>query len=516
METLAEAFDVSEPAIDDTARRAAGQVERLAELWNLKQTPEEAIRRTLRDIARRHRIALPAHRQLDRQVNRMRDAAWWRRALRKRFQTVELLQIHRGAVHNHASPCVSDKALKRFHRQRSRNAQMLASMEAVNESTGEVRPLDELVAASQANPSNRRRAMMVRIKGIEAQAKARGHVGLFVTITAPSRMHARQHRSGQANPTHDGTTPRQVQTYLNRVWRRSLRAAAHQGLAPYGLRVVEPHHDACPHWHVLMFTAPADAEALLGVLRSYAMADSPNEPGAAERRFVVEHIDPEKGSALAYVAKYVSKSIDGEGLDGDDEHGGDGRDGAARRVAWARLWGVRQFQFFGVPPITPTRELFRVDAAGLPGAALPAAHAACKANDYAAWLSACEAHGMRFSVLYAARPSTRYRDETTRAIEGLRVHAADLARPVDVITRVDTWRIQPRQPQHATPAAEPPWTRFNNCAGLDFTGLFPPTAAPAREPGGSWSEGARGRGVPPRAPLPGATRAEWRSSRPAA
>lgn len=513
LETLAAAFDISDPAIEDAARRAAGHVERLADVWGSQQTADDTVRRTLRDIARRHRVMVPQHRQLARQVNRMRDAAWWRRSLRKRFQAVELLQIRRGAVSNRASPCVSAKGLARFNRRRQQTAELLSSLEALNETTGEVRPLEELIAGSLANPANRRKAMMVRIKGIEAHAIERGHVGLFLTITAPSRMHARQHRSGQANPTHDGTNPRQVQAYLNSVWRRAMRAAARQGFAPYGLRVVEPHHDACPHWHVLMFAPPADVEALLALFRSYALADSPNEPGAAQRRFVVERIDPEKGSALAYVAKYVSKSIDGEGIDSDDEHDGDGRDAAVRRVAWARLWGIRQFQFFGVPSITPTRELYRLGAEGLPGAALPAAHAACKANDYAAWLTACEAHGMRFSVLYADRPSTRYRDETARAIEGLRVHAVDLAEPIELVTRVDVWRIQPRQPQRDTAAIEPPWTRFNNCAGLDFTGLFPPTADAAAGAGARCWKGEVGRSVPPQAPLPGATRAEWRSGR---
>ncbi|MFX4876292.1 hypothetical protein ABTB73_19155, partial [Acinetobacter baumannii] len=96
--------------------------------------------------------------------------------------------------------------------------------------------------------------------------------------------------------------------------------------------------------------------------------------------------------------------------------------------------GIRQFQFFGVPPITPTRELYRVDGDSLPGQALRDAHAAAKANDYAAWLDACEVHGLRFKVQYSERQSTRYAEETTRAIQGLRVHV-EAQGQVELVTR---------------------------------------------------------------------------------
>ncbi len=476
---LAQAFDLPEHEIADAAERAAASVQRLAKQWQQAGTPEQTVQLALRRIARFHRVQQPAKAGFQPRLNRMADEAWWRRAIRKRIRVVELHQIRKGAVHRRASSYASNKALHRLERNTRRLADLMACMEACNQSTGEVVPLQDLIDASQANPDNRRKAMMARTKGIEASAKAKGHQAMFLTITCPSRMHPR-HESGAPNARHDGTTPRQAQAYLGRVWNRAMRQAAHQGLHPYGLRVVEPHHDACPHWHVLVFVPAEQVQAVASIFQAYAMADSPNEPGAAEHRFTVKHIDPAKGSALGYVAKYVSKNIDGEGVDEDHETGDTGASSARRVVAWSRIWGIRQFQFFGVPPITPTREMYRVSGEALPGQALREAHQAAKANDYAAWLAACEAHGLRFRVQYSERASTRYAGETTRAIHGLTVHGADVPGVLELVTRCDTWHIQPRRKEReaqgegagSVPAPAFPWTRFNNSASLDSQGIF--------------------------------------------
>lgn len=476
----AAAFDLSDDEVRDAAERAASSVQRLAgSAWQPHGTPEDVMLRTLRRIAKGHGVPHPNKQGFQLWLNRMTDPAWWRRALRNRFRVVEQHLIQRGAVHRQAGVYVSSKAMRRFERNRKHLANLLASLDLVNQFTGEVLPLQEVVEASLANPSNRRKAMMARIKGIESHAKAQGHDALFVTITCPSRMHPR-HVTGERNERHDGTSPRQAQAYLGRLWNKAMRHASHQGMSPYGLRVVEPHHDACPHWHVLVFTPAEQANDVIAMLRAYSLADSPNEPGAQERRFTVERIDPAKGSAVGYVAKYVSKSIDGEGLDADDESGETGADASRRIVAWARTWGIRQFQFFGVPSITPTRELFRLKGETLPSEGLRAAYDACKANDYAAWLTACEVYGLRFKVQYSERASTRYADEVSRSILGVRVQGNDMSGALDLVTRVEAWRIEPRKKKSdaqgegvsLAPVNGAPWTRFNNSASIDFKGFF--------------------------------------------
>ncbi|WP_244248724.1 replication endonuclease, partial [Vibrio fluvialis] len=127
----------------------------------------------------------------------------------------------------------------------------------------------------------------------------------------------------------------------------------------YGLRIVEPHHDGTPHHHMLFFMRPEHASDVSRILRSHALCDSPNESGAAKYRFKAEKIDFSKGSAVGYVAKYLSKNIDGQHIDKDIHSGQSGQDAAQSVVSFNRINGVRQFQFYGGPSVTAWREMRR-------------------------------------------------------------------------------------------------------------------------------------------------------------
>ena len=71
-----------------------------------------------------------------------------------------------------------------------------------------------------------------------------------------------------------------------------------------------------------------------------------------------------KGSAVSYIAKYIAKNIyaGNQKDETSDEVEGLKLDENVQRVrAWANLWGIRQFQFYGNPPISVWRELRKLE-----------------------------------------------------------------------------------------------------------------------------------------------------------
>lgn len=322
-------------------------------------------------------------------IARMLDALWWRRKLRKAHaKQVEGAAIGLGYVNRSADPYISNESVWRRAQQNERNAAALEATLATNED-GQEYTLAELAETGPANKAIRRAELMTRIAGFERIADDLGHVGLFLTMTCPSRMHKWATRKGGGviqNPKYDGTLPNDAQKHLAKVWARIRAALARRGCNLYGFRIAEPNHDATPHWHLLVFLSPAyknddrrcAVRRVCALVRRYALGNGKDatERGAKAHRCDFKPIDKGRGSAAGYIAKYVSKNIDGYRLD-KDLIGNDAVQTSHRVEAWASTWGIRQFQQIGGPPVGVWRELRRVEKipANAP-AHLIAAHAA--------------------------------------------------------------------------------------------------------------------------------------------
>lgn len=312
-------------------------------------------------------------------LNRLCDELWWRRILRNvTIRNVEKHSINLGLVHRNAGIYISDESMQRRTQQKRRNKLALEKCTLVNEEEQEYN-LQDLIDHSLANPSNRRAELMVRIRGTEEVSKSLGHSAVMLTITTPSSMHARNTKTGGPNPKYDGTTPLEAQKYLTKLWAQIRAKLARNNLMYYGFRVAEPHHDGTPHWHILLFMPPENIKPISNIVRDYALRLNPDEPGADKYRFNQVIVDPKKGSATGYIAKYISKGIDGYGVD-NDLYGKNAKDSAQRISAWASVWGIRQFQQLGGPPVTLYRELRRVQGNELTGLLLEAWQAADSGN----------------------------------------------------------------------------------------------------------------------------------------
>ncbi|HFK7978648.1 replication endonuclease [Klebsiella grimontii] len=323
---------------------------------------------------------------------RLQKDKWWLGKLRKiHDRWREHLMIATTYVSKVSSPYCSEPCLREWAAQKKANFEYLQAMELEDQDTGERTSLLDKVMGSVSNPKIARHELMVRMRGFEDMANEMGLAGMFYTLTAPSRYHATHVHSGKRNDKYCNASPRQTQKYLCNVWSRVRAKWRREGIRTFGFRVAEPHHDGTPHWHLLLFLRPEEVELATDIFHEYALQEDGSEPGAAEYRFTAKPIDEEFGSATGYIAKYISKNIDGYGMDGEFDHesGKPVKEMAMRVRAWASRWSIRQFQQIGGAPVSTWRELRRLGSRELVlHPELEAARAAADAPDWPGYVNA--------------------------------------------------------------------------------------------------------------------------------
>ncbi|EGK3956518.1 replication endonuclease [Escherichia coli] len=414
-------------------------------------------------------------------ITRMFNEVWWRGRLRRIAAAWrEHLHIAVGNVSKKKHAYASKNCVTDWREQKRRTREFLKGLDLEDEDGNRI-SLIEKYDGSVANPAIRRCELMTRIRGFENICNELGYVGEFYTLTAPSKYHATT-KAGYRNTKWKGASPSDTQSYLTGLWAR-IRAKLHrEEIRIFGIRVAEPHHDGTPHWHMLMFMLPEDVERVRLIIRDYAWEEDRHElrsDKAKKARFHAEAIDPEKGSATGYVAKYISKNIDGYALDGetDDESGELLKETAPAVSAWAARWHIRQFQFIGGAPVTVYRELRRLadteTAHGL-SVEFAAVHDAADAGDWAGYVNAqggpfVRRDDLQVRTLYEPRAEFNLYGEETVCIRGVYDSAVGAGTPI--LTRLTQWKIVPKRAVDLAVdvkgAPAPSRSSVNNCTGSE-------------------------------------------------
>lgn len=413
-------------ATDGDIREAAREAERMAR-WLAREelrdgNGHEGVRRVLVEHCRNYGIE-PAEQEGEPGLLRMLDGRWYLRRLRRAHaRRAEGAAIRGGMVKRSLWPYASADAVQRRQDQRQRNAAAMESAVAVS-ADGEAVHMAAIVAGSLANPECRRSELMVRIRGCDEYAEFNGWACEFWTMTTPSRFHAQKAGNlfGGANPKYEGATPRDAQAWLSSMWAKARAAWARRGLVVAGLRTAEPHHDGTPHWHLIVYGPAEDIRLARHLLRRAMMRDNGGENGARKHRFNFKISESGKGAA-AYAAAYVSKNINGAGMEGeaDTEAGGYISEGVKRVDAWASHWSIRQFQFFGMPRVGIWRTLRRIEASSLPADShIERARRAADDSDWCGFWRAAVAGGLELIKAGIGR-LTEYGDAAAEKIAGVK------------------------------------------------------------------------------------------------
>ncbi|SJN59899.1 Bacteriophage replication gene A protein (GPA) [Vibrio ruber DSM 16370] len=410
---------------------------------------DELALETVRGFIRQQGITPTESYSLHGEMGRYSDAKWWLRKLRKSLRrNIETVLHHLNQVNKKTSLYCSRLTLKARIRQKAYQHEYLSNTFAVNEQ-GQRFSLLELSQKGVSDPKIRKGELMVRARGFEELAQDLGHEATFLTITCPSKYHRSYSKSGDINPKWEGLTPLDGQAYLNKQWQLIRAKLNRLDIRFYGFRVAEPQHDGTPHWHLLLFVEKHQYQKMVDIMRDYALREDGDETGADKHRFTEVKIDPNKGSATGYIAKYISKNIDGENLE-CGIYGEDPLEAAARVDAWAACWGIRQFQQLGGCSVTVWRELRRLkDIMNLPERAKAIIEAADKGDwkTYTQQMGGvfCERQAQVFKPYYelsvdqttgAVKTSQYCDNELVRALKGVMTAGREF------ITRVFAWRIE--------------------------------------------------------------------------
>lgn len=420
-------------------------------------------------------------------IARLQKEKWWLVKLRKIHDCWrEHLMIATSYVSKVASPYCSEPCLREWVAQKKANFEYLQAMELEDQDTGERTSLLDKVMGSVSNPKIARHELMVRMRGFEDMANEMGLVGMFYTLTAPSRYHATHVHSGKRNDKYCNSSPRKTQKYLCNVWSRVRAKWGREGIRTFGFRVAEPHHDGTPHWHLLLFLRPEEVELATKIFHEYALQVDGSEPGAAQYRFTAKPIDEEFGSATGYIAKYISKNIDGYGMDGEFDHesGRPVKEMAKRVRAWASRWSIRQFQQIGGAPVSTWRELRRLGSRELVlHPELEAARAAADAPDWPGYINAqggpfVTRDCLRVRLNYEYTENGNDYGDTVAKITG--VYCPFTISESVIYTRTNDYKIVPKhkpsQVENLTLEGRDaaPWSSVNNCTGRAESDEKPP------------------------------------------
>ncbi|WP_293937595.1 replication endonuclease [Iodobacter sp.] len=323
--------------------------------------------------------------QLEALSKRLCDPKWWRGRLKRAVTfTVEHAHIRLGDVGKQHDPYVTAATALRIRIRHENNQKALQNAIATNE-IGYEASVADLSLRGVSNPVLRRKELMTRVRGMEEMGNEWGMNSYFITLTAPSKYHA----CSKKYKAFGEPSPRDTHQYLCKVWANLRALWKHRNLTPFGIRVVEPHADGTPHWHLLLWCEPERADLMLALFKAKALEEDGDEVGADEHRFTVENIDPRKGSAVGYIAKYLCKNIDGAHMDIDYDSGYSAPMAAELVRAWASVNRIRQFQTLGQPPVTIWRNLRRADLFAQENMLiLNEFHAAADAGDWAAFAKA--------------------------------------------------------------------------------------------------------------------------------
>lgn len=300
---------------------------------------ERQIRRSLRSTIRQAGELTAYHLQLVRAGAQENVSEWARVGREQQLEGWALFQ-EQTEIHDPRPEFVEvRRAKKRLRRERPRGVHHFEKWESWIREWRPVRDAQDgiyrMSDISEMTKNRRAAEVYALLRGIQTCAEAEGLSWMMATLTAPPAFHANP-KNGHS--TWDGeSTPADAQRFIAGKWRSIQRALSNHGINIAGFRAAEAHADGCAHWHVITYCDPARMQEVQKIIRKRF----------SWHKDACDFIegDPSKGEFASYAMAYALKALRGE---------------AGELDAWYSVWGIRRYQFLGVPHLQTWRELYKL------------------------------------------------------------------------------------------------------------------------------------------------------------
>ena len=302
------------------------------------------------------------------------DPATWRRKLRKTGLFAQGLMTATLAMANNGKHYCSDHTTVHYVERKAKERQYLAKKCVTFEKRdGSQKSISLLEIADQKMSADIAEVYAIN-KAYEHEAHRLNLDAYFITLTLPGEYHPSPRRcnGGKNEDWTADTGPDRAGAELQKMWRNIMRDIKKipEFLGAFGMKVLEPHKDGCPHLHAMLYL-PATYQKNEDGLFSYEPTEEIlNEiiaryvPGEHQREVRLIQKD-ETGetatmSPASYVMKYILKSMKDAGdrpdllianlKSKDPEIRQAAREELARfrHKAWLSTLGRRGFSFVGM------------------------------------------------------------------------------------------------------------------------------------------------------------------------
>jgi hypothetical protein len=324
---------------------------------------------------------------LNSKFSRCCSAAFWRRALNVRIaRAKEQLFLRLGMVGTRFEKYASDSAIDTRELQlRSQQKWMNNTFLVSKEKEDTVQATENYIKIPLVNvvqgPEARFAKLYSFVKAMEILGEESKLNSAMLTITLEPEWHP--------NPSHgvkqwNGRSPREAHQSFCKRWQAIVRDLHRRNIRISGLRVVEPHGDACPHYHIWLLYRPeyetkimraimqyfpnrlkvtsadrlSDGEVVHDQIiyksRKHLVLETPWPCSLKTRAQVVfAKINPAVSKGASYVTKYLMMTLPAnfEKISNGKSDSADGSSKGAslpRVDSYRSIWGLSRGQLFGV------------------------------------------------------------------------------------------------------------------------------------------------------------------------